>query len=89
MKSTVKASRVDAFAAFARNLGYEVIKGEQGDEIVTNPAESDISVALGRPALSTDLVDVTLKARCNRPFERSYLSNRKYMFLKYMLLKEV
>lgn len=89
VKSTVKASRVDAFVAFARNLGYEIIKGEQGDEIVANPAESDISVALGRPALSTDLVDVPLKARCNRPFERSYLSDRKYMFPKYVLSKEV
>jgi len=89
VKSTVKASRVDAFAAFARNLGYEVIKGEQGDEIVTNTPESDISVALGRPALSTDLVDVPLKARCNRPFERSYLSDRKYMFPKYVLSKGV
>ncbi|GAB7336319.1 hypothetical protein MBLNU13_g09059t2 [Cladosporium sp. NU13] len=89
VKSTVKASRVDAFAAFARNLGYEVIKGEQGDEVVKSPPESDISIALGRPALSTDLVDVTLKARCNRPFERSYLSDRKYMFPKYVLSKEV
>ncbi|GAB7336289.1 hypothetical protein MBLNU13_g09039t1 [Cladosporium sp. NU13] len=89
VKSIVKASRVDAFAAFARNLGYEVIKGERGDEIGTNPPESDISVALGRPALSTDLVDVALKARCNRPFERSYLSDRKYMFPKYVLSKEV
>ena len=89
MKSIVKASRVNAFVAFARNLGYEVIKGERGDEISTNPLESDISVALERPTLSIDLVNITLKARCNRPFERSYLSNRKYMFLKYILLKEV
>lgn len=37
VKSIVKASRVDAFVAFARNLGYEVIKEEQGDEIVTSP----------------------------------------------------
>ena len=89
MKSIVKASRVNAFVAFARNLGYEVIKGERGDEISTNPLESDISVTLGRPTLLIDLIDITLKARYNRPFKRSYLSNRKYMFLKYILLKEV
>lgn len=45
-------------------------------------------VALGRPALSTDLVDVPLKARCNRPFERSYLSDRKYLLPKYVLSKD-
>ncbi|KAK0247126.1 hypothetical protein LTS09_017727 [Friedmanniomyces endolithicus] len=40
----------------------------------------DLPIAPNNAPTSTDLLDVPLKARCNRPFERSFQSNRKHLF---------
>jgi len=44
----------------------------------------DIPRALCPPLISTDLVDTPIRARCNRPFERSFYVDRKYLFAEHV-----
>ncbi|KAK0893067.1 hypothetical protein LTR91_025429 [Friedmanniomyces endolithicus] len=44
----------------------------------------DLPIAPNNAPTSTDLLDVPLKARCNRPFEHSFQSNRKHLFTDYI-----
>ncbi|MDT9071503.1 hypothetical protein, partial [Escherichia coli] len=69
-----------AFANFAEGLGFEVFNGESQLENPDDLGDLDFSIASKPPVLSTDLVDVPLKFRCNRPSERSFLANRQYLF---------
>lgn len=71
-------SRVDSFAQFARSLGFSILKLETDGRCGNVP---DVTPATRKPLLSTDLVELQSKARCNRPFDRSFNTDRKYLFI--------
>lgn len=79
--------RMRAFANFAEGLGFEVFNGESQLENPDDLGDLDLSIASKPPVLSTDLVDVPLKFRCNRPSERSFLANRQYLFPRHILVE--
>lgn len=74
----VVQSRQRAFSAFASSLGFRCLALESDALRQTLP---DIEAAQQLPSTSTDLLDLPTKARCNRPFERSFRANRKFLFL--------
>lgn len=77
-----RQGRIRAFAAFASNLGFQVSLADFGDAGEVLPL--DIDEATQPPPTTTDLVDVPMKARCNRPLSPSYETDRKYLFMKYI-----
>ncbi|KAK0866000.1 hypothetical protein LTR87_015180 [Friedmanniomyces endolithicus] len=71
-------SRQRGFNVLASGLGFHCASmdiGSDNEEILP-----DLPIAPHNAPTSTDLLDVPLKARCNRPFERSFQSNRKHLF---------
>ncbi|KAK5711013.1 hypothetical protein LTS12_027959, partial [Elasticomyces elasticus] len=80
-RSNARGDRRQAFIVFASSLGFRCFS-----EIGSKPGETlpDVALALNTPCTSTDLVDVPIRARCNRPFERSFYMDRKHLFPKQL-----
>ncbi|EMC97300.1 hypothetical protein BAUCODRAFT_130484 [Baudoinia panamericana UAMH 10762] len=75
MRRGPSAERRQAFAAFAQQHGFQ-----PAHPTTANPILADVETAPGRPAYSTDATDVPVRARCNRPFQRSFEADRRYLF---------
>ncbi|KAK4899885.1 hypothetical protein LTR49_027553, partial [Elasticomyces elasticus] len=76
-RANARGDRRQAFISFASSLGFRCFP-----DLNSKPGETlpDVPLALNNPCTSTDFVDVPIRARCNRPFERSFYIDRKYLF---------
>ncbi|KAK5111090.1 hypothetical protein LTR85_012265 [Meristemomyces frigidus] len=82
-RKEVSSERQDAFAAFATALGFEV--RNSSDRVDSQDAPiPDISPLMETPNASTDMVDIPIGARCNRPFERNFRTGRKFLFIQHI-----
>ncbi|KAK1049077.1 hypothetical protein LTR74_017388 [Friedmanniomyces endolithicus] len=81
-RSGFSEDRRGAFITFATDLGFKCPTGK-GHKM---PGEIllDIPCAPRPPLISTDLVDTPIRARCNRPFERSFHLDRKHLFAEHV-----
>lgn len=77
--------RVNAFAMFAEHLGFKSLKIKAQFHRVDHPGDPDVPIATRALSSTTDVSDVLVKARSNRPFKRSFRTDRKYLFLKYII----
>lgn len=84
-KSGPTQSRIEAFAIFAEGLGFRSLQTKKQFYRRDQVIDSDVLIAARAPSSSTDVSDVPFKARSNRPFERSFSTDRKYLFLKYVI----
>ncbi|KAK0351601.1 hypothetical protein LTR94_024332, partial [Friedmanniomyces endolithicus] len=82
VRSGLSEGRRGAYITFATDLGFKCSTGK-GHRM---PREilPDIPCALRPPLISTDLVDTRIRARCNRPFERSFHLDRKHLFAEHV-----
>ncbi|KAK0302271.1 hypothetical protein LTR82_017932 [Friedmanniomyces endolithicus] len=82
VRSGLSEGRRGAFITFATDLGFKCSTGK-GHRM---PREilPDVPCALRPPLISTDLVDTPIRARCNRPFERSFYVDRKHLFAEHV-----
>ncbi|KAK0822579.1 hypothetical protein LTR73_009206, partial [Friedmanniomyces endolithicus] len=82
VRSGLSEGRRGAFITFATDLGFKCSTGK--GRRMPREILPDVACALRPPLISTDLVDTPIRARCNRPFERSFYVDRKYLFAEHV-----
>lgn len=74
-----------ALALFATRLGFQVHAIREGPDSGTATAILlEDTAESATPPLSTEVADVPVRARCNRPFERSFRIDHKFLFIEYV-----
>ncbi|KAK1041582.1 hypothetical protein LTR74_018604, partial [Friedmanniomyces endolithicus] len=82
IRSGISEGRREAFITFATDLGFKC--STRNGHRMPGEILPDIPCALRPPPISTDLVDTPIRARCNRPFERSFYVDRKHLFADHI-----
>jgi len=83
VKGTIDLRRQHAFSNFAKEQGFSVCGKEDSDKGFVETL-SDILPSLDPPALTSDIVGLPMKARSNRPFGRSFITDRKFLFIQHI-----
>lgn len=73
-----------SLATLAISVGFDIHGSEDGEKADESLLPAETQRSLRPPQVNTDIVDVPVRARCNRPFYGTYQADRKHLFLEYV-----